>query len=238
MKYQERFYAYQTIARGLLDAAALEKHFVKLSKVYWGLLKPYLPVDKNSICIDMPCGYGNFLYFLRSRGFNNIQGCDFDNAQVKLANIMGLPALNENIFELIKNDDNKFDLVSSFDFIEHISKNEALVFLDGCFNLLNDGGVLILRTPCSDGPFGAHDAFNDLTHEWAMTSNLLKTLLNMVGFTKVVIIDESPRPTDFFNSLRWAVSLFFKFFANLFCIGMGVRPPAVWSRSMIAIAYR
>lgn len=235
MNYRESYYSYQTKARGLLDAASLKSHFDRLGKWYWARLKHNLPKKIDAKCLDMPCGYGNFLYFLRSKGYVDIRGYDLDESQVELAKLLGLPAFVGDVFEVLATEE-KYDLISSFDFIEHVSKDDALRFLGLCRSRLIENGLLILRAPCADGPFGAHDANNDITHEWSMTSNVLKTILEMSGFSKVEILDERPQPTSFVETIRWLVFYPSKLTANLLCIGLGMRPPRVWSRSMIAIA--
>lgn len=236
--YREKYYSYQTQARGLLDKASLEKHFKKLEKWYWARLKSYLPKDLNANCLDAPCGYGNFLYFLRAKGYQNIQGFDLDVSQVRLAKLLDLPASVKDVLDTLTDSEDAYDLISSIDFIEHISKDEAILFLELCQKRINKNGVLIIRTPCADGPFGAHDANNDLTHQWSMTSNVLKTMLSMSGFSRVVMLDERPQPTSFVEMLRWITYFPFKMLANFFCMGLGMRPPTIWSRSMIAIAYK
>lgn len=238
MNYKEKYYGYQTSARGLLDGQSLEKHFKRLGKWYFARLKNYLPRNLRSKCLDVPCGYGNFLYFLRSKGYQNIYGYDLDVSQVKLAQLLGLPAETKDIFAVLAESQDSYDLISSIDFIEHISKDNALKFLEQCRSKLNENGILILRTPCADGPFGSHDANNDITHEWAMTSNVLKTILEMSGFSRIEIIDERPQPTSFIETIRWLIFFPSKLLANLLCIGIGLRPPRIWSRSMIAIAHK
>ena len=238
MSYKEKYYNYQTKARGLLNKQSLESQFKKSEKWYWARLKNYLPRDKGASCLDAPCGYGNFLYFLRSKGYDNIRGYDFDESQVGLAKLLDLPAETKDIFNVLAESKNTYDLISSFDFIEHISKDDALKFLEQCRYKLNQNGVLILRTPCADGPFGSHDANNDITHEWSMTSNVLKTILEMSGFSRVDMLDERPLPINIFGLVRWLMFFPSKLIANLLCIGLGMRPPYIWSRSMIAIAHK
>ena len=124
------------------------------------------------------------------------------------------------------------------DFIEHLEKDRVLEFLALAFDCLKPGGTLIVRAPCGDGPFGAHDAWNDLTHQWGMTSTLVQALLEMHGYEKVRILDERPQPAGFIDTLRWLLFFPTKMLADAFCIGLGMRPPAIWSRSMIAIAQK
>lgn len=238
MDYQERYYNYQTKARGLLSVESLTSRFEKLRVWYGSHLQKYLPDSKDAQCLDIPCGYGNFLYFLRSEGYRNIAGLDLDENQVSLARMLDLPATRGDVFDVLSKATAQYDLIASLDFIEHLSKDDALKFIDACRNKLCEGGVFILRTPCADGPFGAHDAWNDLTHQWGMTSNVLQTILELSGFVKVQILDERPQPTDLLNTLRWLFFFPTRAFANIFCMALGMRPPRIWTRSMMAVAYR
>lgn len=237
-EYEKAYYSYQTQARGLLDANALRIRFEKLARWYGGRLRKFLPDSKNALCLDVPCGYGNFLYFLDLKGYLNIAGIDSDEKQIALAKLMKLPAEFGDAFEVLSAEDKSYDLISSLDFIEHLSKDDALMFLQMCYQRLNIGGRLILRAPCADGPFGSHDAWNDITHKWGLTSNVLRTLLEMKGFSDIKILDERPQPTGFVDSVRWLIFLPTKVIADVICMGLGMRPPTIWSRSMIAVAYK
>ncbi|EAU54365.1 class I SAM-dependent methyltransferase [Mariprofundus ferrooxydans] len=236
--YEKAYYDYQTQARGLLTEDSLLARFRKLGKWYDGRLKRYLPVDKQARCLDVPCGFGNFLYFLKGKGYQNIQGIDLDSKQVELAKLVGLPAEQGDAFQILSGEGASFDLVTSLDFIEHLDKGKVLEFLSLIYDGLKPGGTIILRAPCGDGPFGAHDAWNDLTHQWGMTSNVVRTLLEMHGFEQVRILDERPQPGGIVDTLRWLVFFPAKLLADGFCIALGMRPPAIWSRSMIAIGYK
>jgi len=114
----------------------------------------------------------------------------------------------------------------------------VLEFLSLIYNGLKPGGTIILRAPCGDGPFGAHDAWNDLTHQWGMTSNVVRTLLEMHGFENVKILDERPQPGSIVDTVRWLVFFPAKMIADGFCMALGMRPPAIWTRSMIAIGHK
>ena len=238
MDYRERYYNYQTQARGLLDKASLEKRFAKQSKWYGATLRAFLPNKLDMRCLDAPCGYGNFLYFLRAKGYRNIEGFDFDQKQVELARLLDLPAEKKDIFSVLAENSEPYELIASLDFIEHLTKDDALSFLDQCNKNLHPGGVLILRTPCADGPFGAHDAWNDLTHQWGMTSTVLQTILEMSGFTRVQVLDERPHPISLVGTIRWLVFPPARMIANAFCMALGLRPPKIWTRSMMAVAYK
>jgi 2-polyprenyl-3-methyl-5-hydroxy-6-metoxy-1,4-benzoquinol methylase len=234
----EAAYAYQTRARGLLDRRALEAAFEAAARSYEARLGKFLPDDRGATCLDVPCGYGNMLYFLRRRGYETLAGWDLDSAQVALARLLDLPAREGDCFDALADPAAAYDVVTSVDFVEHLDRDRALEFLALCFARLRPGGLLILRTPCADGPFGAHDRYNDLTHRWAMTSNVLQAFLGMVGFERVAILDERPQPTSLKGALRTLAFHPVRAAASLFCLALGLDPPRVWSRSMWGVGYK
>ena len=162
---EDPYYDYQTQARGLVDAHDLRKKFLKLAPWYKKLLHRYLPKDLNATILDIPCGYGNILYFFREYGYKNAVGYDLDPEQVRLSQMLDLAALEGNAFTVLKDENKLYDCIISVDFLEHMSRDNTLYFLDLCCSRLKSGGTVIVRTPCADGLFGAHDRYNDLTHQ-------------------------------------------------------------------------
>lgn len=236
--YEKKFYDYQTRARGLLTKDSLRERFCRSAGWYARRLRKFLPVELRAACVDLPCGYGNFLFFLRSLGYENITGYDADKEQVRLARLLDLPAHEGNAFEVMDGKKNEFDVISSLDFLEHIEKDEAIRFVESCLQALKPGGLLLIRTCCADGIMGAHDVFNDITHKWGMTCSVLQHLLEMTGFTKVEILDERPQAYNFVNSVRAAVFPVARCIMSglLFCLGL--MPPRIWSSSMWGVGYK
>ncbi len=237
VSHEEAYYAHQTQARGVLDAAALERRFRSLARWYACRLGPFLPASRQAVWLDLPCGYGNFLYFLRRMGYTRISGYDADPKQVHLARLLDLPAEERDAFAVLDDNSRSFDAIASVDFLEHLSRDAAVRFLAACRARLRPAGVLILRMPCADGPFGSHDAWNDLTHQWAATSNLLRSLLQMSGFERIQILDERPQPYNLRNRIRLLAFHAARLLTSLWVAALGVTPPAVWSLSMWAVAY-
>jgi SAM-dependent methyltransferase len=234
-RHEEAYYGYQTQARGLLTREALQRRFEKLRPWYARRLGRFLPRRLDATCLDLPCGYGNFLYFLRAAGYVNSVGYDRDPEQVRLAQLLGLPARNGDAFDVLSGGGDGWDCISSIDFLEHLTRDDALAFLGLCRRRLAPGGVLIVRTPSADGPFGAHDRYADLTHQWAMTATVLRTVLQMSGFESIAILDERPQPYNAVNLVRLGVFHGARLAANGVCLALGLDPPALWSRSMWAV---
>ena len=157
---------------------------------------------------------------------------DFDPKQVELATFIGLNASVEDSLLFLKDKFNKYDLISSLDFLEHLTKDDLLGFLQLCFKALKKDGQFMLRIPCSDGLFGARDRYNDLTHETGFTSGAINGVLEVVGFKDIVILDERPQPYKLVNLVRWVLFVAFTGLANLVLLAIGISSPRVWTTSM------
>ncbi len=238
MLARDRYFRFLAEARAETDLTVLRHRFERASHWYGCRLRKHLPIDRTVACLDVACGSGNFLYFLRRRGYVNIVGYDSDARQIERARALGLPVVRCDATQALAENDQTFGLISSLDFVEHLSRDEAVRFLGHCFSRLVPGGVLVLRTPSADGPFGAHDAWNDLTHRWAMTSEVLEALLEMSGFERVVVLDERPQPYNLVNVLRAATFWAVRALASVAVFALGLTPPRVWSRSMWGVGHK
>lgn len=229
--HEKLFYEFQTEARGLLTKDDLKSSFEARISTYDRLLLKYLPEKKDSCIIDVPCGFGNFLYYLRTKGYMNIAGYDLDPKQVELANLLDLPAYTGDAFEVLKKA-NSLDMISSIDFLEHITKDQACIFLQLCFESLKPGGVLIMRVPSADGPFGVSHAWNDITHKWFLTSKAWKRgVLRMIGFkeSNIQIIEDRIPPSGNIHKIMYKLLNYAqRKYLEIICI----TPPQIWSRSM------
>jgi SAM-dependent methyltransferase len=240
MEYYETFYyAGQAVGRGLTTKDSLESAFAERAVHYDEILGNFLPADRELRCLDLACGFGNWLYFLRSKGFRNAIGVDTDPEQIKLAKLLDLPAVERDAREALERPD-YYGMISAIDLLEHLDKNDAVRLLQAVFRSLIVNGVLIMQMPCADGFRGAHDACNDLTHRWAASSNMLHQLLVTVGFSRVEVIDPSlPKfPRTFKSRAKRAIRLCSRKMLSLPLRAAGVTMPAIWADSQIAIAWK
>jgi len=235
MSIDEEFYKLQTHIRGALS----NNELIKLCESEASRIQPIISeeivgvkLNHNPQVLDAPCGYGNLLYLYKKNGIN-AYGFDLDKKQVELAKSIGLSANEGDILDISSK--NQYDLISSFDFIEHISKDNALVILNKFYSLLVDGGYLIIRTPSGDSPFGLRDFAEDPTHKWIGTSVCIKSMLSIAGFSDVIVKEDWPRYRKF-NYVRSLIGKFFRTMLRMFLIGLGFGNPACLSTSMIMIA--
>ena len=105
---------------------------------------------KNKKVLDIACGTGFGSYILASNGgAAEVTGCDIDERSVKYASYknkhphISFSVQNAEAIRLEK----KFDIVVSFETIEHLNKPEA--FLQNVNAMMNDDGFFFVSTPIS-----------------------------------------------------------------------------------------
>jgi SAM-dependent methyltransferase len=237
--YEKVYYGYQVEGRGAYTPEELEERFLTAIPAYEEAIGPLLPGEKTVSCLDLGCGSGNWLYFLRQKGYANARGVDLDPVQVELARSLGLSAEVDDVIATLQRPE-PLGLISALDIIEHLDKNSAVRFLELIYARLKSGGMLVLKCPCADGFCGAHDLCNDLTHRWAPSSNLLSQLLRAVGFENVRVIDLSlpPYPTGAKRQLFFCLRRIARRLTTFWLRFLGVPPPRVWSTSQMAVAWK
>jgi SAM-dependent methyltransferase len=236
---RDRAYAFQVEARGIVEPRDLQAAFRRCAVDYGARLRRFLP-PPPATAVDCGCGYGNFLFFLRSLGYSDAVGVDMDPRQVDLARSLGLAAVEGDALAYLADlPPSSTDLVSAVDFVEHLSKDDSVRFFTIVRNALRIGGTVVFRTPCSDTLLGSAHRDNDITHEWGMTSGVALNMLRMCGLSPVAVLDERPVR----GAQRYAVARLLAFhLVRLLSIAAlaALRNPSprVWTPSMWVIGRR
>jgi 2-polyprenyl-3-methyl-5-hydroxy-6-metoxy-1,4-benzoquinol methylase len=167
-------------------------------------LRGMLPEDRKARMVDIGCGSGAFLHYLRSLGYTDLLGVDASEEQLQVARAMQLPVRHGDAFEFLRNAEaGSFDFISAFDLIEHFRKEEVLEFLDLAHGALAPGGRILLQTPNAASLFGARLRYADFTHEVGLTPLSLTTALRVTGFDDVRIRGTGPVPHGIVSGLRY-----------------------------------
>lgn len=97
-------------------------------------------INKQSRILDVGCGSGLLLYSLKNIGFHSLLGIDpYINKDIRYEN--GLTILKKSVFQITE----KWDLIMFNHSFEHISN--PIETLQQCSELLNNGGVCLIRIP-------------------------------------------------------------------------------------------
>lgn len=187
-----------------------KKEYELYSKTRRMLFKNILPCDKSARILDVACGAGLFLYFLKKEGYNNVRGIDLSEEQINVARKAGIENIEQaDLFNYLPNNPNVFDLIIANDIIEHLRKDEIISFLDLVYASLKTGGKAIVSTPNVSSLFGAGLAYIDFTHETGFTPESISQVMGICNFTDIKIYGEGPVNHDFKSSIRvflWSIA--------------------------------
>ena len=152
----------------------------------------YFRTDKKPV-MDLGCGRGEWLGLLRDFGIE-ATGVDINDIQLSSARENNLNAFHKDAFEALEEaDTDSLSVISAYHFIEHISFPQLSWIVLEAQRVLAPGGLLILETPNPANLIvGANTFYIDPTHKHPLPSQLLETLFNSVGFTKIEIRNLHP----------------------------------------------
>lgn len=174
-------------------------------RAYESYLKGWLPKQKDTAILEVGCGGGRLLHFLKTRKYSNFTGIDISPEQVLLAQQVTSRVVRADAIEFLKATNNEYDLIIGLDFIEHLRKNEVLDFLTNCHKALKPNGRIILQTPNAQSPFGQSIFYGDFTHEICFTPKSLQHVLNLCGFHNFHVRETGPAVHGFASAIRYVV---------------------------------
>lgn len=191
---------------------------------------------KDSLILELGCGPGYLLDYLKLNGFNNITGVDISREQVELANSKGHNVLLDDIFNYLRNSSNKYDIIFAFDLIEHFTKDELLELTNLIYNSLSDAGLFIIRTPNGQGYFSGHIIYGDLTHQTIFTPNSLTQLLVNAGFNSVEFNENAPVKKNLTGIVRATLWSIIKSILNFTLMIENGGSQKIWTRDFYCFA--
>ncbi|HEY3104446.1 MAG TPA: class I SAM-dependent methyltransferase [Pyrinomonadaceae bacterium] len=149
---------------------------------------PHLPQDLSADIIDVGCGWGQFLSWLRNRGFNTLQGIDLGAEQVAQCRSLGFRA--EQVIDsaaFLKARPAQFDLVTMHHIIEHVDPFQGLELVRAAYDSLRPNGRIIVQTPNMSATSANFSRYIELTHVTGYTDSSLAEVLQLAGFANVVV---------------------------------------------------
>jgi SAM-dependent methyltransferase len=158
------------------------------------IIARYLPADRSARILDLACGAGAYIYYLRAAGYTNVSGVDISPEQIDLACSLGVQGLRcrDLITELRETGSASLDAVLMIDILEHLEYDELFHVLDEVCRVLKRGGTCVGHVPNAEGLFGMRVRYSDLTHTRALAPKSAKQLFRTTGFRDVECFEERP----------------------------------------------
>lgn len=180
------------------------ENYKNTADVFEALYKNVLPRDKNATILDIGCGAGHFLYFLKLKGFRNYYGIDISMQQIEFCkkNISN-KVKKVDAFVFLNTIQCQYDLIVAHDVLEHIPKRKTVELLQLIHNSLTENGQFILRVPNMSNPFSIDSRHRDFTHELGFTEKSLIQVLSVSGFSKQKVFSTKTKAKTFKNKVRY-----------------------------------
>jgi SAM-dependent methyltransferase len=204
MAFRDRAYASYVSAykRHSLSASA-SPHWQRNVRATAWALRGWLPAPRDDArVVDLGCGPGVLLAVYRALGFTNIVGVDRSQEQARIARTVAPRIVVGDVFEFLAERRACFTLISAFDLLEHLTRDEGLRLLELIASALRPGGTLLLQTPNGDSPFAGSVIWSDVTHETQFTAVSLRHLLELAGFSDIEFREAGPVPVNAAGSVR------------------------------------
>ncbi len=145
--------------------------------------------------LDIGCGRGEWLEICEEKGFE-CTGIDSNTIMNDLNSKLNHKILQGNVFDILPNlSSNKFDIITAFHFIEHVTNDSLITLFVECQRLLTSNGILLLETPSIDNLSVSSRLFYlDPTHINPINPEGLVFLLENIGYdsAKYFLINGGP----------------------------------------------
>lgn len=158
----------------------------------------HLPKDRKARVLDVGCGYGAFLHYLRARGYVNSEGVDVSPQQVEEARRLGVGGIVcQDVESFLRARPGTYDCIVAIDFLDHFPKGQVLEVLKLFHDALKPQGRLLLQVVNGAGPFAGRLRYGDFTHEFALTPTSAGQVLR--------VCDTAPYVHGLRSLLRWVI---------------------------------
>jgi SAM-dependent methyltransferase len=164
--------------------------YAHYDRVYAAAFGRHLPADRQARILDLGCGAGHFLHFLRSAGYGNVVGVDGSAEQVALCQRMGLGSVERaDAFEHLRAHRGEYQVIAGNHLIEHLSREQAVELCVLARDALAPGGAFIVTTPNMSNLLAGRMLHADLTHRTGFTEDSLRHCLAAGGFERIEIVE-------------------------------------------------
>lgn len=205
---------------------------------YEDIFRDLLPLDKSAKVLEIGCGAGQLLYYLKTIGYTNIQGIDMGKEQTNFLKKMGIEGhLIASIPDFLKDKKELYDFIIMNQVIEHFTKSELWNNLRAIRDSLKDDGSFVFVTPNMACLSGLFQRYIDLTHEIGFTERTAYQVMRIAGFKNTVIRGDNLKLKLRPKRIMWWLlnKLWYKVLGFILYIEKGMDRPKILSRDLVVI---
>lgn len=237
MDYRDKIYDFY-LSSGFAEMNTQD--FERISRSYTLNYSRILPLkNKNIKILDLGCGMGHFLFFLKKMGYEDFWGIDISKEQIEFCrkNVTHRVELVENVNDFLSGKENTYDIIVMNHFLEHFKKCEIIHILSLVRYSLKKAGRLIINTPNMGSLFASASRYIDFTHEVGLSEQSLHHVLASCGYKTINFYAEkifisSPVKRLMFNIINKCYVALLKLL--IFIERPGDAYPSIVSKNLIA----
>lgn len=239
-KYRQRLYQ-SYVNEWRSSAVPSELTDLRPRKAYLRrLICSHFPANRNAVILDLGCGYGALVHFLRQEGYRNVRGVDHSLGQVEAASQLGIQGVEQgDLLDVLRaTAAASVDVVVTFDVMEHFTKEELCDFTDEVVRVLGEGGRWIIHVPNAESPFGSRIRYGDMTHELAFTRESISQWLLASGFRRTHCFEDIPVVHGVRSAIRWVLWKWIRGLLRAYLLvetGAGSKG-CIFSQNLLAVA--
>lgn len=167
----------------------VEKGYASFFQFYKCNYLKSLPAHKDAQILVISCGPGYFVNLVDKEGYRNVLGIDSDPAKVNYARRRNLNCRAERAFAHLEDKNDYYDVIFCEQELNHLTKEEILVFLRLCWIALKPNGMLIVHALNGANPItGAEALAQNFDHYNTFTEYTLRQVLKYSRFNEIKLI--------------------------------------------------
>jgi len=143
--------------------------------------------DPSMSVLELGCGAGLLLQYLKHKGFKDVTGIDYDENLTGVLSELDGDGVATEISDAEAYLDRiqgarVFDRIVIFDVLEHFDLDSSVRILSKVRSVLAEGGKVLIRVPNSTSPWGLRMQFGTFDHVTMFSPGRLYELAKITGF--------------------------------------------------------
>lgn len=140
--------------------------------------------------LDIGCGDGMLVAYLKTLGFADVTGVDINEELLAHAREnVDAEFVLADACEFLQSSQ-KFDIIFLLNVLEHVERDHVFDFLQRVRESLNPGGFAVVVTPNMNNITAAGNLADDITHCLGLNEQSLEQLARMTGFARVTMLNQ------------------------------------------------
>lgn len=215
----------------------VEKGYSSFYQFYKHNYLKYFPASKDAGILVISCGPGYFVNMLSKEGYTNVLGIDSFPDKVKFALEKCLNCTVHDAFEFLEKNRDRYDAIFCEQELNHLTKEEILIFLKLCRDSLRNDGTLIVHSLNGANPItGAEALAQNFDHYNTFTEYTMKQVLSHTGFSGIKVF-----PLNLYvfykNPLNYVLIVMSRIFSLFYTISFMLYGKAnrLWTKKIAAV---